>query len=103
MCYFYSEFSITDAPTITRGPINTTVLENSSVTFMCEADANPLAEFHWLLDNQRLTSGDPGINMTGGHLMITMASESHVGVIACVARNIEGTMSSIATLTVLCK
>ena len=70
---------------------------------MCEADANPLADFHWLLDNERLTSDDTGINMTGGQLMITMASESHVGLIACVATNTEGTISSIATLTVLCK
>ena len=70
---------------------------------MCEADANPLAEFRWLLNNQRLTPSDEGIDITGGQLVITMVSESHVGVIACVAVNTEGTTSRIATLTVLCK
>jgi len=94
---------ITDAPTITQGPLSTTVPENSSVMFTCVADANPAAEFQWLLDNQRLTSDDAGVNVTGRHLMITMASEVHVGEIACVARNSKGTISSLATLTVLCK
>lgn len=95
--------SITDPPAITQHPVSLTVPENSSVTFTCVADANPLAVFQWLLNNQRLTSGDTGVTIAAGRLMITMASSSHVGVIACVAMNTEGTISSVATLTVLCK
>ena len=41
--------------------------------------------------------------MSNGRLMITMASAFHAGEIACVASNVEGTTSSLATLTVLCK
>lgn len=94
---------IADSPTITQGPESATVTENSSVTFLCEADANPVALFQWLLNNRRLTSNDAGVTVAGGRLMVTMASASHVGEIACVAVNIEGTISSVATLTVLCK
>ena len=92
-----------DQPNITQGPVSITVLENSSVAFTCEADANPPAEFQWLLDNRRLTSNDTGVTIAGGCLMITMASSLYVGEIACVVVNVEGTISSIATLTVLCK
>ena len=96
--------SIVDPPNITQGPVSLTVQENSSVTFTCEADANPQAEFYWLLNNQRLmTSDDTGITIADGCLMITMASSMHVGQIACVVRNVEGIMSSVATLAVLCK
>ena len=81
-----------------------TVPENSSITFTCQVDANPLAELQWLLNNQRLTSDNArGVNVTGRQLMITMASRLHVGQIACVATNTEGTISSVATLTILCK
>ena len=48
-------------------------------------------------------SDDTGVTIAGGCLMIIMASLTHVGEIACVAVNVEGTISSVATLTVLCK
>jgi len=93
----------TDLPSITQGPASATIPENASVTFTCQADANPPADFQWLRNNQRFTPDDPGVSMSGGHLMITMASAFHAGEIACVASNIEGTISSLATLIVLCK
>ena len=96
-------FSATDSPTITQGPKSTTVSENSSVTFKCVADANPPAEFHWLLGDQKLPSNFTGVTVSGGHVMITPVSTVHAGKITCVAINIEGTTSSVATLTVLSK
>ena len=73
------------------------------MAFTCQADANPPADFQWLRNNQRFRLDDPGVFMSSGRLMITMASAFHAGEIACVASNIEGTISSLATLIVLCK
>jgi len=67
------------------------------------ADANPPAKFQWLLGDQNLPSNFTKVTVTGGRLMITAVSTVHAGKITCVAINVEGTTSSVATLTVLSK
>ena len=96
-------------PTILESPVNRTVVQPQSATFLCNATARPRAEITWWRMGSQLMER-PGvieiITSTFGereivsNLTIIMADPSDAGGYACNATNAAGQDTTAAELTV---
>ncbi|XP_048587603.1 roundabout homolog 1 isoform X5 [Nematostella vectensis] len=86
-------------PTFSTKPQNTTVIEHQSLLLICAATGYPMPSVLWLKDNQAVDTNHVTLH-SNGSLSITRVLFSDRGSYSCVATNVAGSASSVATLTV---
>ena len=87
------------APSIVTSPMSLVVNESGTASFQCEAEGNPEPKVTWLKQNSSLPADKRIVSSRGG-LVITDVTSKDDGMYACVARNILGTVKSLAKLSV---
>ena len=87
------------APSIVAPPKSVVVNETGIASLQCEVEGNPEPKVTWLKDNSSLRA-DTRIVTSHGGLMITDVTSQDGGIYTCLATNILGKLSSLATLSV---
>ncbi|KAL5009483.1 hypothetical protein ScPMuIL_011788 [Solemya velum] len=75
--------------------------KGSSLTWRCEAMAQPRAQYTWYKNSQILNITNGDVEITANVLQIRVLDERHAGMYQCAASNIHGTTLSSGQLRVL--
>uniref|UniRef100_A0A8C4QIJ2 Sidekick cell adhesion molecule 2 n=1 Tax=Eptatretus burgeri TaxID=7764 RepID=A0A8C4QIJ2_EPTBU len=88
-------------PNITQGPVDSTVIEGSSVSLLCETSGAPKPTITWLRGGKPLSPGSPRFSVTSsGSLHLNPAELRDSGTYTCRAKNYRGEALARANLVV---
>nr|XP_053638461.1 interference hedgehog-like [Cherax quadricarinatus] len=93
---------VLEAPSITLAPESQDVEEGKSVTLACTAVGYPHPKIMWVF-NGGLVRNDGNILITENGLTIGVVEKEHAGIFQCFAHNPEGTVQSVAVISVVPK
>jgi len=77
-----------DQPDVLYQPVNSTVVQNGSVTILCGiniADPMVVVEYSWQLNNSRLNLSSPRYMLDAGNITISNAQAEDGGIYECLA------------------
>ena len=94
---YYFRATCARAPQFMVGLSNQTVFTGGTITLVSAAAGNPTPTYHWS------RAGQPLVGQNGPTLTIANASAANQGQYTVIASNVNGTVSSSATLTVRAK
>ena len=80
-------------------PTSQVVMESGTASFKCLAEGNPEPKVTWLRQNSTLIGGKQVDQIPSGLLIKNVTARDN-GAYTCVAKNILGTVTAAATLTV---
>ncbi|XP_069169801.1 interference hedgehog isoform X2 [Procambarus clarkii] len=93
---------VLEAPSITLAPKSQVVEEGKGVTLSCTAAGYPQPKIMWVF-NGGLVRNDGNILITESGLTIEVVEKEHAGIFQCFAHNPEGTVQSVAVISVVPK
>jgi len=86
-----------DSPSILQRPASISVALGRRAEFVCIPDGNPDPRISWLFQGTQIAGAE------GPIYSIAMVTGANGGQYTCMASNVIGTTSAVATLTVLCE
>lgn len=90
-----------EKPIIAVGPMNTTIISQSTAIFYCEATGNPQPDLVWSVNGEPVKKDHERFKVKSGKLEVRSVSETDQQAnIVCSAKSIMGEDSQIAKLTV---
>ncbi|XP_042207590.1 interference hedgehog-like [Homarus americanus] len=93
---------VLEVPSITQSPDSQDVEEGKGVSLVCKATGHPQPKIMWVF-NGGLVRNDGNILITENGLTIDVVAKEHAGIFQCFAHNPEGTVQSVAMISVVPK
>ena len=98
--YTFVVFEFSVPPKITRVPLNTRSGIGANVTLTCEASGDPLPIITWTKEG---ATTNQLVNVTGPSFHLVIVSLNDAGSYRCTAENGYGTVTEVASVSIICK